>query len=145
MTNEMKLPTRFRMYQATAIFSMLFALLGFSYNVWRMEVTEHNSNVRTACFEILLELSELEQMIYILHYDRDIHNGSPRKGWVKVGLVEDLSMLTSDNISNEAIKLKQVWSSGWQRIETEQAAVDTIVQQIDQIRLQIKATLKTLS
>lgn len=35
----------FRLYQLTVIFSVLFALLGFTYNVWRMEVTEQNSNI----------------------------------------------------------------------------------------------------
>ncbi len=45
------------------IYSLLFALLGFSYNVWRMEVTEENANARTACFELLLVRSELEQLV----------------------------------------------------------------------------------
>lgn len=140
----MQLPERFKVYQATAIFSMLFALLGFSYNVWRMEVTEHNSNVRTASFEILLELSQLEQMIYSLHYDKDQINGSPRRGWVKVGLVEDLSMLTSPPISAEAITLKQTWGRNWDRIETHRDSVDEVIGQIDNVRSEIKATLKTL-
>lgn len=140
----MQLPERFKVYQATAIFSMLFALLGFSYNVWRMEVTEHNSNVRTASFEILLELSQLEQMIYSLHYDKDRINGSPRRGWVKVGLVEDLSMLTSPTISAEAIALKQTWSRHWDRIESNRPAVNAVIDQIDTVRSEIKATLKTL-
>ncbi|MCV6610410.1 MAG: hypothetical protein OIF55_06545 [Amphritea sp.] len=140
----MQLPERFKVYQATAIFSMLFALLGFSYNVWRMEVTEHNSNVRTASFEILLELSQLEQMIYSLHYDKDQINGSPRRGWVKVGLVEDLSMLTSPTISAEAITLKQTWGRNWDRIETHRDSVDEVIGQIDNVRSEIKATLKTL-
>ncbi len=140
----MQLPERFKVYQATAIFSMLFALLGFSYNVWRMEVTEHNSNVRTASFEILLELSQLEQMIYSLHYDKDQINGSPRRGWVKVGLVEDLSMLTSPTISAEAITLKQTWGRNWDSIETHRDSVDEVIGQIDNVRSEIKATLKTL-
>lgn len=140
----MQLPERFKVYQATAIFSMLFALLGFSYNVWRMEVTEHNSNVRTASFEILLELSQLEQMIYSLHYDKDQVNGSPRRGWVKVGLVEDLSMLTSPAISSEAIRLKQTWGDNWDSIETSRNAVNDVISQIDSVRSEIKATLKTL-
>lgn len=140
----MQLPERFKIYQATAIFSMLFALLGFSYNVWRMEVTEHNSNVRTASFEILLELSQLEQMIYSLHYDQDRINGSPRRGWVKVGLVEDLSMLTSPTISAEAIALKQTWSNHWDSIDTNRQAVNQVINQIDSVRSEIKATLKTL-
>ena len=32
-------PTKPHLYQLTVIFSVLFAPLGFTYNVWRMEVT----------------------------------------------------------------------------------------------------------
>jgi len=137
--------SRLKIYQATAIFSMLFALLGFSYNVWRMEITEENSNVRTACFEILLELSALEQLVYTLHYDQDPVGGSPRKGWVKVGLVQDLSMLTRSGISQEAKVLKQIWSDSWTTLDTNQSSVDRLINQIEEVRSEIKLTLKTLS
>ena len=56
------LERRLRWYQAATLFSVMFALLGFSYNVWRMEQTEHNSSVREASFEMLLQLAELERI-----------------------------------------------------------------------------------
>ncbi|WP_261844460.1 hypothetical protein [Aliamphritea ceti] len=135
---------KFKIYQMTAIFSMLFALLGFSYNVWRMEVTEENSNIRTACFEILLELSNLEQQIYALHYDQDQVAGNPRKGWVKVGLIADLSMLTKDSVKEEALELKDTWSEKWDKIEYDQTATSTVVTQIEAVRSEIKLVLSTL-
>jgi len=70
---------RLPLYQVTVIFSVLFALIGFSYNVWRMEVSEENSNIRTACFEMLINLSSLEQLIYAAHYDADKDEGNPDK------------------------------------------------------------------
>ncbi|MBN3563198.1 hypothetical protein [Aliamphritea spongicola] len=135
---------KFKIYQMTAIFSMLFALLGFSYNVWRMEVTEENSNIRTACFEILLELSNLEQQIYALHYDKDQVAGNPRKGWVKVGLIADLSTLTKDSVIEEAQELKAVWSNKWDKIEYDQSATNNMVTQIEAVRSEIKLVLSTL-
>lgn len=135
---------KFKIYQMTAIFSMLFALLGFSYNVWRMEVTEENSNIRTACFEILLELSNLEQQIYALHYDKDQVAGNPRKGWVKVGLIADLSTLTKDSVIEEARELKAVWSNKWDKIEYDQSATNNMVTQIEAVRGEIKLVLSTL-
>ena len=101
------------LYQLTVIFSILFSLLGFSYNVGRMEVTEENSNIRTACFKMLLVLSSLEQLVYAAHYDEDVKEGNPRKGWVKVGLVADLSVLTNDSVGEQAASLKDVWSEHW--------------------------------
>ena len=101
---------RLKLYQATAIFSMLFALMGFSYNVWRMEETERNSNSREACFELLLQLAELEQLVYAAHYDNDEVNGSPRTGWVKVGLIVDLSLAAGGDIHFAARALHATWS-----------------------------------
>lgn len=133
-----------RIYQITVIFSVLFALLGFSYNVWRMEVSEQNSNIRTACFEILLTLSELEQLVYIAHYDNNPSEGSPRKGWVKVGLIADMSALTTTNVEQGATELKTIWSHHWDKIDTNRESVDTIVIAIDAVRADIKATLGML-
>lgn len=131
-------------YQVTIIFSVLFALVGFSYNVWRMEVSEENNNIRTACFEILLELSSLEQLIYIAHYDGDIKEGSPRKGWVKVGLIADLSVLTTDSVERQTAILKKVWSEHWATMINNRDSVDQIVKAIDSARSEIKLVLSSL-
>ncbi len=133
-----------RNYQLAVIFSLLFALLGFSYNVWRMEVTEENTNTRTACFELLLVLSELEQLVYAAHYDKDMLEGSPRKGWVKVGLTVDLSALTTEKVEHSAIKLKETWSAHWQFIADNQQSADAVVFSIDNARTEIKSLLQDL-
>ncbi|MFT7007132.1 MAG: sensor domain CHASE-containing protein [Colwellia sp.] len=131
-------------YQVAVIASLLFALLGFSYNVWRMEITEENANTRTACFELLLVLSELEQLVYSAHYDKNTTEGSPRKGWVKVGLTVDLSVLTTTEVKQSALQLKEVWSTHWQSIDNEEQSVQAIVLSIDSARTEIKILLKDL-
>ena len=138
------IPKKFYYYQATVIFSVLFALLGFSYNVWRMEVSEENNNIRTACFEMLLELSALEQLIYTAHYDGDTKEGSPRKGWVKVGLIADLSVLASASVQRQAAGLKQVWTEHWSTMVTNKDSIDNIVAAIDSVRSEIKQVLRAL-
>ena len=135
---------RLHLYQLTAIFSMLFALLGFSYNVWRMEVTEQNSNIRTASFEMLLILSSLEQLIYSAHYDGNLQEGNPRNGWVKVGLIADLSLLTTDSVNKQAITLKGVWSEHWETMPDNRHSVELIVDAIDSTRSEIKQGLSSL-
>lgn len=62
---------------------LVFAVIGFSYNAWRLESSEKNNNVRLAAFTVITELAQLEQLVYAAHYDQDPVNGSPRKGWVK--------------------------------------------------------------
>ena len=141
---DTQIQKKLHIYQVTIIFSVLFALVGFSYNVWRMEVSEENSNIRTACFEMLLVLSSLEQLIYIAHYDGDVKEGSPRKGWVKVGLIADLSVLTTDSVEKQAAALKKVWSAYWSTMIDNKDSIDQIVIAIDFVRSEIKLILSSL-
>jgi hypothetical protein len=140
----MSFENKLRYYQLTVIFSVLFALLGFSYNVWRMEVSEQNNNIRTASFEILINLASLEQLIYTAHYDDDFQAGSPRKGWVLVGLISDLSTLTDTDVAEKADKLKLQWAAGWDQVGHEQAAVDDMIKAIDEVRIALKQLLASL-
>lgn len=140
----MELRQKVLLFQVTTVIGVVFGLVAFSYNVWRMEITEANNNTRTACFEILTELAELEQLVYSLHYDNNEVEGSPRKGWVKVGLIDDLSVLTSANVEESTVALRDVWSGNWGRYSNDREAVDTIVSAIDAVRAEIKAELKDL-
>lgn len=141
---ENKADKQVRNYQLAVISSLLFTLLGFSYNVWRMEVTEENANTRTACFELLLVLSELEHLVYSAYYDKNLKEGNPRKGWIKVGLTVDLSVLTSQKVIDSTHELKEVWSSNWESIDHSEQAVNSIVYSIDNSRSEIKVLLKNL-
>ena len=142
MTPELTGTTR--TYLLSLIFSILFAVAGFSYNVWRMEVTEENSNIRTASFEMLLVLAELEQAVYAAHYDQNAVEGNPRKGWVRVGLIVDLSMLTARDVVGSAGDLKQVWSHHWEQLPVSREAADEVVSAIDRVREDIKRVLASL-
>lgn len=139
-----ELVTRVRWYQATAIFSILFALLGFSYNVWRLEVTEHNSNVREASFETLLQLAELEQLVFAAHYDQDPVGGNPRNGWVKVGLIANLSVNCGTEVAAAAEQLHASWQQNWAAMPDERAATEALVAAIDDTRAAVLAGLARL-
>ncbi len=138
------LAQKLRLFYLTSIFGVLFAVIGFSYNAWRLELTEDNSNIRTAAFEVLLQLSEFEQIIYALHYDQNEVEGSPRKGWVKVGLVQDLSVLIGPACEKQAVLLKQLWAKNWQRIDEDESVVQELVAQIDVLRGVIQVRIKGL-
>lgn len=142
--SERDYTARIKVYQATALFSVLFALVGFSYNVWRMEVTEHNSNVRESAFELLLQLAELEQVVYAAHYDQDPERGNPRDGWVKVGLINDLSSSCGESVSAAAAQLKQAWSDNWSALPAERSAADAVVAAIDRTRARVRVELGAL-
>ncbi|GHD32672.1 hypothetical protein [Parahalioglobus pacificus] len=135
---------RMKWYQATAIFSVLFALLGFTYNVWRLEVTERNSSRREASFESLLQLAELEQLVFAAHYDQDAVAGNPRVGWVKVGLLVDLSESIDEPVERAALDLKETWSRRWSSMASERESTEAIVRSIDDMRASVKGALATL-
>ncbi len=140
----MQLKDKLKLFYITSILSMLFAVLGFSYNAWRMELTEDNSNIRTASFEVLTQLSEMEQVIYAAHYDKNILDGSPRKAWVKVGLIVDLSALISPQVENDANELKVLWGKSWQLVKDDEMVTQKLVEKIDEVRSSIKSALKNL-
>ena len=132
------------LYQITTAFAILFALVGFSYNVWRMEISEENNSIRLACFEVLTELAALEQVIYAAHYDQDVREGSPRKAWVKVGLIRDLSTLTAKSVEMEAGRLHKIWSENWDAIVENENTVAKVIDAIDAVPMEVQYVLKTL-
>ncbi len=136
--------SKLRLFYITSVLSMIFAVIGFSYNTWRMQVTEENNNIRTASFEVLSRLSEMEQLIYTAHYDKNSIDGSPRKIWVKVGLVVDLSSLISQPVEKEAEDLKLLWSESWQNVRDDEVVTQQLVMKIDLVRKNIKQALKSL-
>ncbi len=144
MNSKVRLQKRMQVYQATAIFSVVFALLGFSYNVCRMEISEQNSNIRTASFEILKELAALEQLVYTAHYDGDKKEGSPRKGWVKVGLIGELSSIVGPEVNRRAMDLHQTWSDHWETMPDNTDSAEAIVASIESTRMEIRKALIAL-
>lgn len=131
----------FRIPSFTAVVSLVFAVTGFSYNAWRLEQSEENNIVRDASFQVLTELAEFEQVIYFNHYDGDSIAGSPRLGWVKLGLVNDLSMLIGEDVSMEAATLKTNWAENWPQVGDDLDVVDSLVIDIDDVRLAVQERL----
>ena len=137
-------PRTIHIYYATALLSLVLAVVGFSYNAWRLERSEENSNLRNAAFQLLSELSELEQIIYASHYDQNQVEGSPRRGWVKVGLIDDLGMLMGEDVALASAALKAQWSTDWPQVPTDRTSVQVLVERLDAVRAAVKARLADL-
>ncbi len=137
------LEKRLKFYYVTVIISIFSAVLSFSYNAWRLELSEDNSTIRTASFQVLVELAELEQGMYSLHYDHK-EDWSPRKGWVSIALIRDLSMLIGTPAAKEAQVLHAKWKALWPDIEQDPVALNSIISQIDVLRERITKDLASL-
>ena len=140
----MEFEQRFRAYYITTIVSIIISISSFSYNTWRLEVSEKNNTIRTASFEIIKNLAELEQVVFMLHYDKNSVEGSPRIGWVKIGLITDLSSLTHKGIQTSSLHLKEVYSDNWENIKEDINATKHVVDAIEALRKSIQIELTHL-
>ena len=128
-----------------AIISLLVALTALGYNTWRNEQTEHNRNIRQAGFEMLLHVSELQKITYLAHYDRDLMQGSPRKGWTQVLVLRDLAHLMESERPVRAESLLQAWRDNWASLgQEDDQAVEQIDAALDNLRNDVLQTLAGL-
>lgn len=127
-----------------AIISLSVALSGLAYNTWRNEKSELNSNVRTAGFEILVKVGELQRVVFLSHYDADPELGNPRLGWSHVLTIQDLSQVMPPPVPAAAEKLLQVWQRQWHTLGSSPDGVHAIDEAIDAYRGAVLASLKAL-
>lgn len=127
-----------------ALVSLVIAVSSLSYTSWRHEQTEENHNYRTAAFEVLLKLGQLQQLVFHRHYDQELDKGNPRTGWAYVLTIEDLSSLLPDPAPENADLLVKAWGSHWQGLGSDQQSVDAITGAIDNSRQQTITLLESL-
>ena len=127
---------------AVALISLVVALSSLAYNTWRNERTEHNRNVRTAAFEVLTKLAELERVVFLAQYDRNVALGSPRTGWTYVLVIRDLSAVVPAPVPAQAAELQRVWSGNWEGLgKDDEAAVNRIDDAIGKLRPTVVETM----
>ncbi len=131
---------------AVAIISLFIAVSGLFYNTWRNELTEENQNQRTGCFEVLLKLGELQQLVYHLHYDMDDQrSGNQRTGWALVQTINDISSIIEAPVGEAAVELKKVWGEYEQGLGENKASVDAINEAIEDLRSATQQVLTGLT
>lgn len=127
-----------------AIISLTVALSGLGYNTWRTEKSEYNSNIRTAGFEVLIEVGELQRVVFFSHYDKSTEYGNPRAGWAHILTIHDLSQVIPAPVPDEADRLKTVWEAHWDTLGNTDTGVEVINSAIDAYRLAVLDTLRSL-
>ena len=127
-----------------AIISLIVAVSGVSYNTWRNEQSEANRNIRHAGFEVLLKLGELQEVVFIGHYDMDQNRGNPRTGWAYVLLVGDLSENIPAPVPINALKLRETWDEEWQGLGSRDESAEKISESIDALREAVLQALRQL-
>ncbi len=130
---------------AVALISLVVALGSLSYNTWRNERTEHNRNTRTATFELLTRLAELERVVFLAQYDHDAAGGNPRTGWTYVLVIRDLAAVVPGPVSTQATQLQNVWAANWEGLgKSDESAAVRIDDAIGALREASLSTLRSL-
>lgn len=103
---------------AVALISLVIAITSLGYNTWRNEHSEDNRNQRWASFEVLLRLGDLQELIFLNHFDCNTSlRGNARSGWVMVQTINDLTMVLEGPIGGSAANLMEEWSDNYEHFE----------------------------
>lgn len=130
---------------AVAIISLLVALSSLGYNTWRNELTEHNRNIRTASFEVLKALGELQVIADHAHYDRDRERGNPITGWGRVTLIRDLCSVIPGQARLSASRLHATWGEHWASLGETDTGIEPITRDVNRVRDAVMTALVSLN
>lgn len=130
---------------AVALISLVVALGSLAYNTWRNERTEHNRNTRTATFELLTKLAELERVVFLAQYDHDAAGGNPRTGWTYVLVIRDLAAVAPAPVQVQATQLQNIWAANWEGLgKSDESPAERIDDAIGKLRETSLSALKSL-
>lgn len=116
-----------------AIISLLIAVIALIHNKRLYERSETNRNTRTASFEILMKLGELQQEVNLLVFAPE-SKGVPINAWGYVALIGDLSKLVPAPVPQKVDQMIQVWKENYAKIKENENSADVISQSIDEAR-----------
>lgn len=127
-----------------AILSLLVALSALFYNTWRNESTEANRNVRAAEFEMLKNLSELQQVIDYAHFRKDSQRGDLTRGLTLVLQIHDLGELTPPAVLASSIKLQSAWLNHADHLNDSLPAASALSEEVLETRQIVLDSLRHL-
>ena len=130
---------------AVALISLIVALTSLGYNTYRNELSEANRTVRQAGFEMISELSELQQVMLFARYGKGDVRGDTTEGWSYVLALRDLSLAMPKNIQQHANHLYKTWQENNRKISTvDESSYTAIDKEIDQIKTEILDVISAL-
>ncbi len=128
-----------------ALISLVVAIISLSYNTWRNEASEDNRTQRLVSIEILLNLADLQKVVWHHHYDGDTKDkGNLRTGWAIVITIRDIATILDDPMPESARLLWEVWNAQSGQLSESPAAKDEIIMAIEKCRVDTLAVLQKL-
>ena len=118
-----------------ALISLVVAITSLGYNTWRNEASEYNRNQRLISIEVLRNLSDLQEVVFYIAWEKDREvRGNPRTGWVHVLSVRDLSQLLDGDVSTSAQQLLDTWETSWRELAPGTSNYDELIAALEAVR-----------
>lgn len=127
-----------------ALLSLLVALTALTYNTWRNEASESHRNLRAAEFEMLKELSQLQEIIDYAYLHQDAQRGDIAKGLAHVLFIRDLASLTPEPVNNSAEMLLLAWNGNSEKLASNKDAGAALSEQVLNTRRTVLESLRSL-
>ena len=129
-----------------AIISLIVAVSSLAYNTYRNELTESNRTIRQAGFEMISELSKLQQVMLFARYDQKDERGDTTVAWSHMLALQDLSLAMPKNIQEQTEKLFKTWQANYQKIShADDSAYKMIDVEIDSVKDKIISSISKLN
>ncbi len=130
---------------SVALISLAIAIASLSYNSWRNELSEDNRTQRAVSVEVLGYLSDLQELVWHNHYDRDTQGkGNLRSGWAIVITTRDIATILNPPLPESMAMLYDTWSKNNEKLGKDDAAKDAIIDAIEQCRSETLNLLREL-
>ena len=144
MSSTLTIREQFRR-NAVALISLAIAVTSLGYNTWRNEASEHNRNQRVISIELLLMLSELQQVILDRRYGKESEGKSNlRKGWVIALTIRDISMIAEGGVPESAERLVNTWEDESGSLGSSDEAKERIENALKALRRDTQDILRNL-
>ncbi len=144
MSSTLTIREQFRR-NAVALISLAIAVTSLGYNTWRNEASEHNRNQRVVSIQILLMVSELQQVILDRRYGKESEGKSNlRKGWVIALTIRDISMIAEGGVPESAERLFNTWEDESGSLGSSDEAKERIENALKALRRDTQDILRNL-
>ena len=131
-----------RSYFSVPVMMLLIATATLIYTGYRAQLNQENQTARSAGFEVLKALNELQMII-------DAHRYTPNKapsflnGWTQILLIDDMSDFIAPSVEQKAEALHNSWQINLDQLQTDKANLE-ITASIKETRFTLKEAIQNL-
>ena len=121
---------------------LVIATMTLLYSGYRAELNQENQTARSAGFELLKALNELQMIV-------DAHRYTPKtapsylKGWTQILLIDDMSDFIAPSVETQADILHNSWQKNFEQLQTDDANI-ALTSAIKTTRSSLKEAIQNL-